>query len=89
MDKIYFQNEYKNGTPVPKVIWWYAITTNYKGAVNAEYCNNLLNNQLNNFFNKYPNELNNPVSIYGNWQTNITEQDKEFYSQEIKIKEDI
>lgn len=89
MGKTYFKNEYKSGTPVPKVIWWYALKINYKGAINSKYCNNLLNNELKDFFEKYPEELNNSLSMYGNWQTNITKQEESFYNKEIKIKEDI
>lgn len=84
MEKIYFKNEYKSGTPIPKVIWWYALKINYKGALDADYCNNLINNELKDFFEKYPKELNNSLSMHGNWENNITKQDEEFYNKEIK-----
>lgn len=88
MKKIHFKNEYEGGTPIPKVILWYATKTKHKGALNADYCNNLLNNQLKKFFDKYPEELYNAASLSWNGNNNITKENEEFYNKEIKIEED-
>ena len=85
MNKKYFKNEYKSGTPVPKVIWWYALKNNYKGAIDSEYCNNLLNNELKEFFEKHAEELTNKVLFNLMGENNITKEDVKFYKKEIKI----
>lgn len=88
-NKIYFKNydEIDNiaiRTPIPKVIYWYALETRYKGALDANYCNKLLNLDLKEFFEKYPKELTNAVLLNCKEETNITNEDKKFYKKEIK-----
>lgn len=80
---IYFENEKTN---IPKVIWWYALVTGYKGSVNAEYCNMLYKEALHDFFEKYPEQLHNNVMFENiSWTNNITEDDMRFFLGEIPI----
>lgn len=85
MDRIYFKNGYEGGTPIPKVIYWYALETNHKSALNADYCNKLLNNELKEFFEKHAEELTNKIRFNWMGENNITKEDVEFYKKEIKI----
>ena len=92
-DRIYFKNYdeiiddlFSKGTPIPKVIHWYALKTKLKWDLDADYCNKLLNNDLKEFFEKYPEELTNAVLFNWKGETNITKEDKKFYKKEIKIK---
>ena len=87
INNIYFKNDYTGGTPIPKVILWYAIKTDYKGSLNAYYANELLNNQLKDFFDKYPEELHNIASINWTGHNNITEEENKKYALEILVKE--
>ena len=89
MNKIYFKNGYKSGTPIPKVMWWYICENFDKNThVNAELCNELLNNELKHFFEIYPEELYKSAtfSMFSN-TSNITDEDIEFYKRELKIDE--
>lgn len=80
----YFKNGYEGGTPIPKAMYWYAISTKYDGVLNADKCNELLNGRLKKFFEKYPQELFEPVLFTGFWgNTNITDNDIKFYKKEI------
>lgn len=83
MYKTYFKNGYEGGTPIPKVILWYAEKTKYKGVLNANYANELLNNQLKDFFDKYPEELHNIAMLSFLGQNNITEEEIKKYNLEI------
>lgn len=86
MDIIYFKNGEEGKTPIPKIIYWYALKTNYYGALSAEYCNKVLNNELKNFFEKYPEELHNKVLLDWRGNNNITEEEKQFYENKTKEK---
>lgn len=88
MDRIYFKNDYEGGTPIPKVIYWYARETKYKSALNADYCKKLLNNELKEFFEKHPEELTNKVQFNWMGENNITKEDLKFYKKEIKINKE-
>lgn len=75
MKRVYFENDYQGGTPIPRAMWWYINEIGYKGIVNAELCNELLNNEMKEFFEKYPEELT--------ASRPITEQDVKFYKKEL------
>ena len=90
MPKYYFKDGYEGGTPIPKVIWWYAIETNYTGPLNALKCNEWYNNDLKVFFERHPEELYNIADIdfaHRTFASNMTDEEREFYRKEIKINE--
>lgn len=86
MNKIHFKNYQDTSKPIPKVILWYAIQTNYKGILNAEYVNKLFNNKLKEFFEKYPDELYNDSHVDWCGRNDITEKESKFYYEKLKDK---
>ena len=75
MGRVYFKNDYQGRASIPKAMWWYINEIGYKGIINAEFCNNLLNNEMKDSFEKYPEELTTSRPI--------TEEDIKFYKKEL------
>ena len=58
--------------------------TNYKGTINAELCDKLLDGKLKTFFDKYPNQLSNGVEMFLDGTTNISEDEASFFEKELR-----
>ena len=80
----YFKELPYSSTPIPKVMWWYILKTNYKETINAELCDKLLDGKLKIFFDKYPNQLSNGVELFLDGTTNISEDEASFFEEELR-----
>ena len=80
----YFKELPYSSTPIPKVMWWYILKTNYKGTINAELCDKLLDGKLKIFFDKYPNQLSNGVELFLDGTTNISEDEASFFEEDLR-----